>query len=93
MQLSALPPSPDRLRTELEVQLAKGVAVRAGLGYSVPSPSMHSLGVRALRGVGGSGPLDPLAPWPIWLLLRGRAVVRRGPSGRSDLCRFGRAHG
>jgi class 3 adenylate cyclase len=36
VQLRAMLPSPDRLRTELAVQLAKGVAVRAGLGYSVP---------------------------------------------------------
>jgi class 3 adenylate cyclase/tetratricopeptide (TPR) repeat protein len=36
MQLRTLPPSPDRIRAELEVHLAKGVAVRAAKGYSVP---------------------------------------------------------
>jgi class 3 adenylate cyclase/tetratricopeptide (TPR) repeat protein len=35
-QLRAMPPSTERVRAELEVQLAKGVAVRAGRGYSVP---------------------------------------------------------
>jgi DNA-binding response OmpR family regulator/class 3 adenylate cyclase/predicted ATPase len=35
-QLHTLPSSAERLRVELEVQLAKGVAVRAGRGYSVP---------------------------------------------------------
>jgi len=37
MQLHAMPPSPDQMRAELEVQLAKGVAVRAARGYSVPA--------------------------------------------------------
>ena len=35
-QLRLLPPSAERARAELEVQLAKGVAVRAGKGYSAP---------------------------------------------------------
>ena len=36
MQLRSMPPSPEQMRAELEVQLAKGVAVRAARGYSVP---------------------------------------------------------
>ncbi|WP_166802103.1 ATP-binding protein [Microvirga pakistanensis] len=36
MQIRALPPSREQMRAELEVQLAKGVAVRAARGYSVP---------------------------------------------------------
>ncbi|SCY31989.1 adenylate/guanylate cyclase domain-containing protein [Microvirga guangxiensis] len=36
MQLRTLPPAPERIRAELEVQLIKGVAVRAAKGYSVP---------------------------------------------------------
>jgi class 3 adenylate cyclase/tetratricopeptide (TPR) repeat protein len=35
-QLRTLPPSPARTLTELEVQLAKGIAIRAGRGYAVP---------------------------------------------------------
>ena len=35
-QLLTLRPSIERKRTELEVQLAKGVAIRAGRGYAVP---------------------------------------------------------
>ena len=35
-ELRALPPSPERARTELEVQLTKGVAVRAAKGFSAP---------------------------------------------------------
>jgi hypothetical protein len=35
-QLHTLPPSAERALTELEIQLAKGVAMRAGKGYSAP---------------------------------------------------------
>jgi tetratricopeptide (TPR) repeat protein len=36
VQLQAIPPSVERARAELEVLLAKGVAVRAAKGYSAP---------------------------------------------------------
>jgi predicted ATPase len=35
-QLHTLAPSAERSRAELEIQLAKGIAVRAGRGYAVP---------------------------------------------------------
>jgi hypothetical protein len=35
-QLGTLPPSAERSRTDLEVQLAKGIAIRTGKGYSAP---------------------------------------------------------
>ncbi len=36
VQLATLPPSPERARAELEVQLVRGAAVRAGRGYAAP---------------------------------------------------------
>jgi tetratricopeptide (TPR) repeat protein len=36
LQLRALPPSAERTRAELEVQLTKSIAIRAGRGYAVP---------------------------------------------------------
>ena len=67
-QLHSLPRTPERVRAELEVQLAKGVAVRAGRGYSVPETEQVFLRacelcqelddrvrlVHALRGLFGS---------------------------------------
>ena len=35
-QLRSLPLSPERSRAELEIQLVKGIAIRAGKGYSAP---------------------------------------------------------
>ncbi len=68
MQLRILPPTPERTRAELEVQLIQGVAVRAAKGYSVPESEeiflracelCEMLGdrinlVHALRGLFGS---------------------------------------
>jgi class 3 adenylate cyclase/tetratricopeptide (TPR) repeat protein len=68
MQLRAMPESPEQMRAELEVQLSKGVAVRAARGYSVPESEQvflracelcDRLGdrvnlVHALRGVFGA---------------------------------------
>lgn len=67
VQLRALPASPARSRTELDVQLLRGIAVRAGKGYAVPEAEQaftracelcEELGdrvrlVHALRGVFG----------------------------------------
>jgi class 3 adenylate cyclase/predicted ATPase len=42
-QLRSLPPSTERSRAELEIQFAKGVAVRTGKGYSVPEAERAAL--------------------------------------------------
>ena len=87
-----LPPSAERARAELEVQLAKGVAVRAGRGYSAPEAERvffracelcEELGDRvrlahALRGLVG-------------LLLRRRRGGRTRPGSRSGSTRPRRA--
>ena len=79
-----LPPSPERSRAELEIQLAKGIAVRAGKGYAAPEAERvflragelcEELGdrvrlVHALRGLLG-------------VLLRRGAVAGRGPRSRT----------
>ena len=48
VQLQAVPPSAERARAELEVLLAKGVAVRAAKGYSAPEAERVFLRAREL---------------------------------------------
>ena len=79
-ELRALPPSSERARAELEVQLAKGVAVRAAKGFSAPEMEpLFLAGVRALRASWGPAPPRLRAPGAVGVVLRGRALAGRGP--------------